>query len=357
MTERIEAQIERFAPGFRDLILGRSTFTAVDEEEHNPSYVGGRHQCGRGHPPPNGVPADHAVEPVPHRAQAASTSAPPPPHRVGASTACAGSVRRAPPCTTSAGTEPARRSLMRARAMSFAGYRFRTTLRSELSYYVSVILLVGALGGLSMGAVAAARSTESSFSDYVASSHVPDLFVLDGVINPAIGLDSAYNPALLRKLSHLPHVERVVSTLELNMGPLTPKGRPLPASASIPADASVKGLYFTEDPVAITQGQMLDPHKADEVRARCGHCEGIRVSRGGGDSRRVAHQCAGELGEPRAELNHPEGRTGAGEACRHRGGAGDEPVPGPGRGQQRVHHVVHAGTDRQAARRAAATSC
>ena len=29
MTERIEAQIERFAPGFRDLILGRSTFTAV----------------------------------------------------------------------------------------------------------------------------------------------------------------------------------------------------------------------------------------------------------------------------------------------------------------------------------------
>ncbi len=82
--------------------------------------------------------------------------------------------------------------------MSFAGYRFRTTFRSELSYYISVILLVGALGGLSMGAVAAARSTESSFSDYVASSHVPNLFVLDGVINPAIGLNSAYNPVLLR---------------------------------------------------------------------------------------------------------------------------------------------------------------
>ena len=78
--------------------------------------------------------------------------------------------------------------------MAYAWYRFRTTLRSELSYFLSVILLVGALGGLAMGAVAAARSTESSFSDFVASSHVPQLFVFDGVINPGIGLNSAYNP-------------------------------------------------------------------------------------------------------------------------------------------------------------------
>ena len=154
---------------------------------------------------------------------------------------------------------------MLARTISFAGYRFRTTLKSELPYYISVILLVGALGGLSMGAFAAARSTESSFSDLVASSHVPDLFVLDGVINPAIGLNSAYNPALLRKLSHLPHVERVADTLELNLGPLTPKGTPLPASLSIAADASVNGLGFTEDPVAITQGRMADPHQAGEL--------------------------------------------------------------------------------------------
>ena len=73
--------------------------------------------------------------------------------------------------------------------VSYAWYRFRTTLGAERSYFLSVILLVGALGGLSMGAVAAARSTESSFSDYVASTHVPQLFVFDGVINPAIGLE------------------------------------------------------------------------------------------------------------------------------------------------------------------------
>jgi phytoene dehydrogenase-like protein len=43
---RIEAQIERFAPGFRDLILAKSVRTAVDMERHNPNYVGGDINCG-----------------------------------------------------------------------------------------------------------------------------------------------------------------------------------------------------------------------------------------------------------------------------------------------------------------------
>jgi phytoene dehydrogenase-like protein len=41
MTAQIEAQIERFAPGFRDLILARAALTAADMEAHNPNYVGG----------------------------------------------------------------------------------------------------------------------------------------------------------------------------------------------------------------------------------------------------------------------------------------------------------------------------
>ncbi len=41
MTARVEAQIERFAPGFADLVIARATMTASQEEEHNPNYVGG----------------------------------------------------------------------------------------------------------------------------------------------------------------------------------------------------------------------------------------------------------------------------------------------------------------------------
>ena len=41
MTDRIEAQVERFAPGFRDLILARSARSPAVLEEYNPNYVGG----------------------------------------------------------------------------------------------------------------------------------------------------------------------------------------------------------------------------------------------------------------------------------------------------------------------------
>jgi phytoene dehydrogenase-like protein len=41
MSERIEAQVERFAPGFRDLILDRSVITAPEMERYNANYVGG----------------------------------------------------------------------------------------------------------------------------------------------------------------------------------------------------------------------------------------------------------------------------------------------------------------------------
>jgi len=41
MAARLEAQIERFAPGFRDLVLARATRTAAREEALNPNYVGG----------------------------------------------------------------------------------------------------------------------------------------------------------------------------------------------------------------------------------------------------------------------------------------------------------------------------
>lgn len=41
MTGRVEAQVERFAPGFRDRILARSVMPPARFEEHNPNYVGG----------------------------------------------------------------------------------------------------------------------------------------------------------------------------------------------------------------------------------------------------------------------------------------------------------------------------
>ena len=41
MTEIIETQVERFAPGFRDLILARHTHDCASLERWNPNCVGG----------------------------------------------------------------------------------------------------------------------------------------------------------------------------------------------------------------------------------------------------------------------------------------------------------------------------
>ncbi len=41
MTAIIDAQIERFAPGFRDLILARAVHNTAQMEAYNPNYVGG----------------------------------------------------------------------------------------------------------------------------------------------------------------------------------------------------------------------------------------------------------------------------------------------------------------------------
>jgi phytoene dehydrogenase-like protein len=41
MTEKIENQVERFAPGFKNRILKRASMNTVDVESYNPNYVGG----------------------------------------------------------------------------------------------------------------------------------------------------------------------------------------------------------------------------------------------------------------------------------------------------------------------------
>ncbi len=46
MTDRIEAQVERFAPGFRDRILARATLSPAQMEAYDANYVGGDINAG-----------------------------------------------------------------------------------------------------------------------------------------------------------------------------------------------------------------------------------------------------------------------------------------------------------------------
>ncbi|HLI50408.1 MAG TPA: NAD(P)/FAD-dependent oxidoreductase, partial [Thermomicrobiaceae bacterium] len=41
MTARVEAQVERFAPGFRDRVLARQAMPPAEMQRYNPNYIGG----------------------------------------------------------------------------------------------------------------------------------------------------------------------------------------------------------------------------------------------------------------------------------------------------------------------------
>ena len=66
MTEQIEAQIERFAPGFRERIIARHAMGPADLERHNPNLVGGRHQRRRSDAAPAVLPPGPAPSPLRH---------------------------------------------------------------------------------------------------------------------------------------------------------------------------------------------------------------------------------------------------------------------------------------------------
>jgi hypothetical protein len=164
--------------------------------------------------------------------------------------------------------EPGGRLVGVTQSLRLAGYRFRATAPRRRAGYLSLVLCIGLLGGLAMGAAAGARRTQSSFPEYFASANPPDLFGITSIINPLLGSDLGYNAAIVRSIALLPHVERVESASGIDVLPLTPSGHPI--SLGFPPAAgnsvgSVDGLYFDLVRVTIVGGRMADPNRVDEV--------------------------------------------------------------------------------------------
>jgi hypothetical protein len=150
---------------------------------------------------------------------------------------------------------------MSRQAFGVAWYRFRCTLAARWGGYLALVLLVGFVGGLALGSVAAARRTQSAFPDYLASTNPSDLTVLTGLSGPASG--PGYDPAVVRAIARLPHVRRVESYAGLNVAVLGPNGAPQGNEPGLPG--SIDGEFFSQDRVTIVQGRMANPARADEV--------------------------------------------------------------------------------------------
>ncbi len=137
---------------------------------------------------------------------------------------------------------------MNREVLPLAWYRFRASFGHRWGNYLTLILLVGLLGGLAMGSVAAARRTQSSFPTFLAGTNPSDLIVPTAVYNPAVGSYVGYDPGIINVIARLPHVRHVESWALLNVVVLGPNGAPAPgAPTESNTLGSVDGEFFNQD--------------------------------------------------------------------------------------------------------------
>jgi hypothetical protein len=149
-------------------------------------------------------------------------------------------------------------------SVGVAWYRTRCQFGQRRGGYLVIVVLLALIGGLAMGSIAAARRTDTSFPRYLASSNASDLSVTAG--GEGNNATTAYSPVLMQRIAHLPDVRHVEVSAFLLVAPLEPNGAPnLKAIDSIAPIASISGLLFNQDRVAVIAGRLANPAKADEL--------------------------------------------------------------------------------------------
>ena len=154
-----------------------------------------------------------------------------------------------------------------AQGLRVASYRHRATLRRRRGGYLTLIVLIGLVGGLALGSAAAARRTQSSFATYLASTNPSQLGItVFGGSSSGGGTAPYYSAAALARVAKLPGVRHVEAAFPLTAAPLAPDGAPeLGTVNDVLAVASVRGQYFDQDRLALVAGRRADPRRADEV--------------------------------------------------------------------------------------------
>ena len=137
-------------------------------------------------------------------------------------------------------------------AAAAAWYRLGAVLRRDRAGYLAIALIVGVIGGVAMGSVAAARRTQSAFPRILAASNPSSLDVDPG----------GYSPRIVRRISGLPHVASSKAYVALYGLRALRSGFADPRTSfnqQVELVGSLNGLYFSQDRVIITKGRRADP--------------------------------------------------------------------------------------------------
>jgi hypothetical protein len=149
-----------------------------------------------------------------------------------------------------------------------ATYRFRATVARQWGGYVSLMLLIALLGGLSMASLAGARRTDSSFPTYVASTNPSTLEVLTGFDDPSFGQKSGYSPKLNGKIARLPFVEETALAVGFdgNVNLNGVKGvHPHSTAGETPPTIIGGSEYLTLDKATLIAGHWFNARRPDEA--------------------------------------------------------------------------------------------
>ncbi len=146
--------------------------------------------------------------------------------------------------------------------VTVARYRFGATFRRRWGGYLAIALLVGLVGGIAMGSIAAARRTQSSYPAFLASTNASDLTMSTYGVTPNSAANG-YSAELTRKIARLPEVKLVEGWVGVGVVPLAPDGAPN-LNPSINPAGSLDGLYFNEDRATPIVGRMANPRRVDE---------------------------------------------------------------------------------------------
>ncbi|HEV3268037.1 MAG TPA: FtsX-like permease family protein [Acidimicrobiales bacterium] len=161
-----------------------------------------------------------------------------------------------------------------------AWYRFRVGFVRQVGGYLSVVLLIGLIGGLAMASIAGARRTQSSYPTFLASTDPSNI-----VFSPNQGaVNSAAVPDVRLKstIERLPGVKHVVSAVSPSFLPITAKGVPITRNAqNVLVISSLDGMLSKQDRITIVKGRAANPAKSTEVvmDAAAAKLYGVRVGR------------------------------------------------------------------------------
>lgn len=169
-------------------------------------------------------------------------------------------------------------------ALRVAWYRLRTGKRRPWTGLLSLVLLVGLVGGLAMASIAGSRRTESSFPTYEASTNPSTLGFISRYVIPQLGIRTGYDPRLARSLARLPLVTRAASMMIFDANIDIPSIRgvhPHPRAGESPPTflGSLDGEFTSMDRVTLLRGRRADSRRVDEavMNAQAARLMGVHV--------------------------------------------------------------------------------